>query len=205
MKLYISTSSPYARKVRLLILQKGLQQYIEEVVLNPFDSRSEIILINPLGKVPVLVLNDTKVLFDSPLICQYLDELSDNQRLIPQQKDIKFNVLRWQALADGLMDAAYNLVMERRRLPVEQSSASIGNWSAEILSAVNEMEAGIDNLGTEITLAHLAAGAAIGYVEFRLPELLYESNCPQIALCPRLLNWYEAFKTRPAMLATRPY
>ena len=205
MKLYSSTSSPYARKVRLLILEKGLQQLIAEVVVNPFDNRAELLPINPLGKIPVLVLNDAEVLFDSPLICQYLDELPGYHRLIPQQKKEKFNVLRWQALADGMTDAAYNLVMERRRPVANQSSSSIGTWSAEILGALDEMDARLDGLGDKITLAHLAVGAAVGYVEFRLPELLYESSCPQIASCPKLLNWYEAFKTRPAMLATQPH
>jgi len=204
MKLYCSTSSPYARKVRLLIFEKGLQG-VQEIFVNPFEDRTEILSMNPLGQVPFLVLDSGDVLFDSPLICQYLDEWSGGEALIPQHQDRKYTVLRWQAMADGLLDATYNIVMERRRIQSERSSASMASWSEEIASIMNIMERQVAELGDKLTLAHLSVAAAIGYVDFRLPELLYESACPQVAICQNLVNWFEGFKTRPSMLATQPH
>ena len=206
MKLYYSNTSPYSRKVRLVIAEKGLDDQVEGILINPFNhDNSNFIVANPLGKIPVLVLDGDKAIFDSPVICHYLDALSETSQLIPSDKTHKFDVLRWEALADGLTDAAYNLVMERRRSTEEQSTLWISNWSADILRTLEYIETHFTELKDDITLAHLALAAAFGYLDFRLPEILYESTCPQVAVAPNLLDWYETFKTRSAMQTTQPH
>jgi len=203
MKLYVSGTSPYSRKVRLVILEKGLVEQVDEQWVNPFESNNELVKINPLGKIPVLILENGETLFDSPVICRYLDSLpSDQPVLIPD--DNQWQVLRWQALADGLTDAIYNLVMERRRPDDEQSASWIIRWTKDVENALREIESELDQLGEEITLAHLAAASAIGYLELRASTLFYDSACPQVAKYPKLHSWYEKFKTRASMLATHP-
>lgn len=202
MKLYYSKTSPYARKVRLVIHEKGLQEQVEGILVSPFDDYIELRKFNPLGKIPTLLLDDGEVLFDSPVICHYLDSLSASMPLIPEDK--RWNVLRWEALADGMTDSLYNLVMERRRPVEEQSPGWIAHWAGDVQRCLQEAERCLVELDDDVTLAHLALAAAVGYVDFRASELLYENECPQVALCPELLAWYESFKTRPSMLATRP-
>lgn len=204
MKLYYSNTSPYSRKVRLVTFEKGLSDQIEEVVVNPFEDNPELNAANPLGKIPALLLDDCSALFDSPLLCRYLDSLSTAPRLIPRDSSEKWQVLRWEALADGMTDAAYNIVMERRRPPAQQSPEWLGRWAADIQRVLQVMEGQIGELGADLTLVHLAVGAAIGYLDLRIPETLYEAACPQPAAYPRLLRWYESFRLRPSMQETEP-
>ena len=214
MKIYYSNTSPYSRKVRMVVLEKGLENQVESILINPFaEDKSNLTAANPLGKIPVLILEDESALFDSPVICHYLDSLNNEPQLIPANEDKKWKVLRWEALCDGMTDAMYNLVMERKRPENKQSTSSIANWSGEIIRTLEALETSfheldifsLNNKGEELTLAHLALASAIGYLDFRLPTILYSSECPQVAACPKVLTWYESFKTRPAMQETRPY
>lgn len=204
MKLYYTQTSPYSRKVRLLIREKGLAQEVEEIVVDPFGDDPELQMMNPLGQVPTLRLNDGATLFDSPVICEYLDSLMQERPLLPMTGGDRWLALRWQALADGMTDAAYNIVMERRRPADTQSPSWIGHWSLEIQRALAECERRVAELDGDPGLAQLAVGAAIGYLDFRVPELLYQTQCPQVAAFPRLHIWYGNFATRPSMVATRP-
>ena len=207
MKLYYSNTSPYSRKVRLVAREKGLESLIEakmeEVLVNPFsDDKDGLIAANPLGKIPTLLLDNGTALYDSSVICEYLDSLTDNPMLIPTKavdnSVERFNILRWQATADGMTDAAYNLVMESRRATEDQSQQWMSNWSTEITRVLAYIESHINELNTSdhITLAHLALASAISYLEFRLPENLTDS------VGSNTMDWYESFKTRPAMQDT---
>jgi glutathione S-transferase len=204
MKLFYSSTSPYSRKVRLVILEKGLSEQIKTILVDPFGASEALNAANPLGKVPTLLLDNGEALFDSPVICRYLDSLSEDFPLIPRAGWRQWATLRWEALADGMTDAAYNSVMERRRPASAQSSTWLAHWAAEIQRSLQEMENKMEELAGDITLTHLAAGAAIGYLDLRMPDVLYEAACPQVAAYPHLLTWYEAFKTRPSMLTTHP-
>lgn len=204
MKLYYSKTSPYARKVRMVIIEKGLEQEVEEIIVNPYNDNPDLVAANPLGKIPTLLLDNGKALFDSPVICHYLDSLSNQHQLIPREGWEKWQILCSEALADGLTDATYNLVMERRRPSTEQSASWMTHWSNEIYRSLQGMDEELFESAEKITLAHLAAGAAVGYIDLRLPELLYETESPQDAINSRLMDWYESFKTRDSMLATNP-
>jgi glutathione S-transferase len=202
MKFFYSATSPYSRKVRMVVLEKGLEKRVELVLVDPFSQDARLEAANPLGKVPALLLDDGSTLFDSPLLCRYLDSLSSQPRLIPRDNPDEWQVIRWEAMADGMTDAAYNLVMERRRPPSQQSPQWLGRWAADIQRVLQVMEGRMGELGADMTLAHLAVGAAIGYLDLRMPETLYEAACPQPAAYPRLLRWYESFRLRPSMRAT---
>ncbi len=203
MKLYYSDTSPYSRKVRLVIIEKGLTEQVEEQLINPFESNKKLTQLNPLGKIPVLVLDNGESLFDSPVICRYLDSLSSSQSILIPDNGM-WQTLRWEALADGLTNATYNLVMERRRPVSEQSTTWIARWAKDISNSLVAMEIEINTIGEEITLAHLAVATSIAYIDLRFPTILYESACPQVTVYPGLLTWYEQFKTRSSMLDTQP-
>ena len=206
MKLYYSTTSPYSRKVRLFAREGGLDTQIEEIIVNPFaDDKDALIKANPLGKIPTLVLDNGKALYDSPVICYYLDSLLDHSSLIPTPHYL--DVLQWQALSDGLTDATYNIAIERRARPKEEQSPKwITNWSAEIKRTLESIESHIDDLnklGSDITLAHLSLASAISYLELRLPEALSKAGKSEVGAYPHIMSWYESFKTRPSMLDTQ--
>ena len=201
MKLFYSKTSPYSRKVRLVIHEKGLQQAIISVACNPFDKAPELEAANPLGKVPTLIMDDGASLYDSPVICAYLDTLTPS-RLIPESGPDtnmeRWNVLRWEALCDGVLDATYNIVMERRRDTREQSAGWIEQWKSQVSRSLDHMEADIDTLPERVSLAQLSLGAALGYLDFRLPDLEWRNQCATLA------TWYKDFSVHEAMQNTRP-
>lgn len=197
MKLYYSKTSPYSRKVRMMIHDKGLQQAITSVACNPFDEAPELEAANPLGKVPTLILDDGSPMYDSPVICAYLDTLTSD-RLITESGRERWNILRWEALCDGVLDATYNIVMERRRDALEQSASWIEQWNSQVIRSLDHAEASINTLPAQISLAQLSLGAALGYLDFRLPDLDWRNQCPALAA------WYDDFSEREAMQNTRP-
>jgi glutathione S-transferase len=198
MRLYYSETSPYARKVRLVVREKHLCDRVQELVSNPFDDPPELTAANPLGKVPALVLDNGDSLFDSPLLCAYLDSLSPDPRLIPEAGPERWRVLRWEALSDGILDAAYNLVMERRRPQGDSSLDWMQRWIKEIGRSLNQVETQIGGLPSTLSLSQLALGSALGYLDFRLPDLAWRGGREGSAA------WYKGFAERPSMLETWP-
>ncbi len=197
MKLFYSPTSPYARKVRIVAAEKGLDDRIELVPCNPFEDADELRRVNPLGKVPCLMLDDGTALYDSPVICEYLDAATPTPRLLPADER-RWRVLRLQALADGMLDAAVAIVMERWRPEGERSEGWIRRWSDAIRRGADTFAEEIATLPETISLAHVAMGAALGYLDFRLPELEWRADRKSLA------TWYETFAERSSMRATRP-
>ncbi|VAW78827.1 Glutathione S-transferase family protein, partial [hydrothermal vent metagenome] len=190
-------TSPYSRKVRLVIHEKGLSQAVTCIACNPFDNASDLQTENPLGKVPTLILDDGTPLYDSPVICEYLDTLTAD-RLLPESGLERWTVLRWQALCDGILDAAYNIVMERRRPAQEQFVDWITQWETQICRSLNTIEGSLDTLPENVSLAHLSLGASLGYLDFRLADLDWRGHNQE------LTAWYEDFSGRDAMQNTEP-
>ena len=198
MQLFYSKTSPYSRKVRLVIQEKGLADKVKAFPCNPFDEVPALKAANPLGKVPTLITDNDFAIYDSPVICAYLDSLTPENRLIPESGMARWQVLRWEALADGMLDAAYNVVMERRRPPGEQSAQWIQRWETDIAHAIQQADRDMGDLPEVITLAQLALGAALGYLDFRLPEFAWRDGKTVIN------RWYDAFAMRPSMTQIRP-
>lgn len=200
MKLYYTTASPYARKVRVLMHEKAVDD-VELVSVNPFEMTDDLTGINPLSKVPALVLNDGSALFDSTVICEYLDAShAPAGRFFASGDPARWPLLRSYALAKGLMDICVGLALETRRRPQDLRSPQwIDQLCANMTRSINSLEVEIDNFGSDIDIAQIATGCALGYVDARALEYVTWRRDN-----PKLTAWFERFGQRPSMLATQP-
>lgn len=197
MKLYGSLTSPYVRKIRMLIAEKAID--CEFVVADPTAPDTLIPAYNPLGLVPTLVRDDGSALFDSPVIAEYLDSLKA-PALIPASGEPRWQVLRWAALADGILDQTVARTMELRR-PEPQRSAEVNQRREQKIAraldyAERHVPAGAHLAEGRLTLADIALAAALGYIDFRYPH-------DWRAACPRLAAWHAGFGARAAYGDTR--
>ena len=197
MKLYSANTSPYARKVRMTIIEKGLQDRVELIFANPFEENAELKSANPLGKIPALVTDDDQVIFDSPVICAYLDSLSTDEQLIPDGPE-RWEILTREALTDGILDAAFAIVMEGRRDDKQRSSTWFKRWTNTIFRSVEAVESGISRFEGDLTIAQIGLGASLGYLQFRLPNLGWQKKYPDTSA------WFDTFSRRPSMIETNP-
>jgi len=198
MQLFYSTTSPYVRKVHVMAIEKGLAEQIALVPCNPHAPGPELLAANPLGRIPTLLRDSGEALFDSPVICEWLDQQGDGPTLVPPAGADRWTVLRVAALADGIMDDAVALVMERRRPAVEQSASTQAMRLNAIRRGLAWLEAQPEWLAGPLSLAQIAVACALGYLDFRLPELGWTGEQSSLAA------WYPGFAQRPAMQATLP-
>ena len=198
MKLYGSLTSPYVRKARILLQEKNIP--CEFVVEDPWDPNSLITKLNPLGKVPALQLDNQRVLFDSPVILEYLDSLF-GEPLIPAKGDTRWQVLRWQALADGILDAVVARLWESRRPVEQQSEDMIARQEQKVARVLAHAENTIHRhphlVADKFTMADLALAVALEYIDFR-----YQHDWRSRA--PRLAFWLEGISRRPSFPETVP-
>jgi glutathione S-transferase len=183
LKLFFSHTSPFSRKARIVLAEKKIEcQLVEQ---SPWEADSPIANVNPLGKVPVLVLDDGTPLFDSRVIVEYLDNVSPVSRLIPEPSRQRVEVRRWEALADGLCEAAVAVVLEKRRAASRQSREFIDRQQAKVERSVAAMarELGDRNWcnGEAYSLADVATGCALGYLDLRQAELGWRDSYPNLA------------------------
>jgi glutathione S-transferase len=173
MKLIGSYASPFVRKARIVLAEKRIEY--EFVVDNPNDAGSRVSDFNPLGKVPVLVTDDGAAIYDSSVIVEYLDAISPVGKLIPEPGRQRIQVKRWEALADGLMEAAILCVLEGRRPAKEQSRAwverQMGKVNQGLRVASHDLSEKSWCAGESYTLADIALGCALGYLDFRCADL----------------------------------
>lgn len=198
MRLFYSTSSPFARKVRIVAREKGIADAVVEIECNPFADPAELRQHNQLSKVPTLIVANDLVLYDSPVICEYLDSLAESPRLLPREGRDRWLVLRAQALADGLLDLAVALTLEGRRLVHEQSALAKERWREQIRGALDAMQTQLGELPDTPTLGHAGFGAALGYLDFRHPDMSWRKRRP------KLTSWFEVFAARSSMKETLP-
>ncbi len=199
MKLFYSNNSPYARKIRILIDEKKVPVTLEKVVLA--DKNCIIHEYNPLVKVPILVVNDISI-FDSPVIAEYVDHKSGPLYLMPSDFDKKILVKRWEALSDGLCDAAVAIMLEKRR-PISQQNTDVFEKQMRkiklSLQRLNqEMKGKEYYLEDTFSYADIAVGCALGYVKLRYPEIDFKSEYLN------LYHLHELLMKRPSFQATAP-
>jgi glutathione S-transferase len=182
MKLVASLTSPYARKVRIVMAEKRIE--CEFVPENVWAADTKVGDFNPLGKVPVLVLDDELCLYDSRVIVEYLDGVTPVSRLIPEGGRERALVKRWEALADGITDAGVAIFLERKREAAQQGSDWIkrqaGKIESGIAAAARELGERDWCQGVGITLADIALGCALLWIEFRLPEFKWREQHPNL-------------------------
>ncbi|MGH8747035.1 MAG: glutathione S-transferase family protein, partial [Burkholderiales bacterium] len=173
MKLLVSPLSPYGRKVRIVLAEKRIECELELVDVTPADS--PLNAHNPLGKIPILLLDDGSALYDSRVIVEFLDAVSPIGRLIPKGNRERVAVLRWEALADGVLDAGVLLRQETLRPKKEQSAAWIERQRGKLERGVAEMAHDLGERdwchSERITLADISLASCLGWLAFRLPEL----------------------------------
>ena len=165
MTLHWSPRSPYVRKVMIAAHEMGLQDRLRTVrtVVGGTTPHRELMRINPLGKIPTLELEDGSVLYDSPVICEYLDTLHDGPKLFPAAWPARGVALRRLALGDGMLDAALPWLGERFRPPEKQSQPHMDLWRAKLLACVDALEQEADALAEgALTIGHVAIGVALG-------------------------------------------
>ena len=182
MKLIGTPASPYTRKVRVVLAEKRIDCDFE--IHQPSASDSRVTDWNPLGKVPVLVVDEETTIFDSRVIVEYLDGVSPVSRLIPEPSRQRILVRRWEALSDGILDAAVGIVNERRRPAGEQSSdwivRQLGKIDRAIVEAASQLGDRAWCYEEGFSLADVALGCALGYLEFRFPEIPWRTAHPNL-------------------------
>jgi glutathione S-transferase len=183
-KLLGSDTSPYTRKVRLVLLEKRLPH--SYVVSPPRDPGGAVQQANPLGRIPTLLLDDGTPVFDSPVICEYLDALNDDPVLIPRaDATARMRVRRWEALADGIMDSAVAVRVESQRPPEKQDPGLLalhGNAISRALAlATSQLGAHAFCEGGSLSLADLALTSALLYLDLRQPERDWRGQHPGLA------------------------
>ena len=201
MKLLYQTHSPYARKVLVAAHELGLQHRIEVVHhdTSPTRRNDEVFALNPLGKVPVLIVDDGPALFDSSVICEYLDGLHGGARIIPAEHAARFRALRRQALALGMADAGIAARWEAERRP------EASRWPPMLQGQLEKLAAACDLLEQELgdappaeavpDIGDIALATTLSWIAFRHVYPFADGR-------PRLSAWYARFSQRPSMLAT---
>ena len=201
MKLLGSVPSPYTRKVRIVLAEKKIDCDFEAVDVNPPEN--PVNAHNPLGKVPALVLDDGTALFDSRVIVEFLDSVSPIARLIPDDNRERVAVRRWEALADGSLDAGLLIRYESLRPKKEQSAAWTGKQLGKLKRGLATIAAELGDKpfchGERYTLADIAVGCCLGWVEFRKP-----GGIEWRGEYPNLKRFYDKLMERPAFADTAP-
>ncbi|RZA25112.1 MAG: glutathione S-transferase [Lysobacteraceae bacterium] len=184
MKLIGSVTSPYVRKVRVVMAEKKLDfSFVLENVWVPETTIQEV---NPLGKIPCLVMEDGSTLYDSRVIAEYLDTISPVCKLLPPNGRDRTEVKVWEALADGVLDAAILVFLERRERPPEQQSQKwIDRQLGKVHAGLREMSAKLGEsaycTGTHYSLADVAVGCTLGWLAFRFPDIDWRGDYPNLA------------------------
>ena len=199
MKLHWSPRSPFVRKVMIVAHERGLAGRIACVrtVAAMTKPHAELMKDNPLSKIPTLILDDGTVLYDSPVICEYLDALDGAPKLFPRAPKARMTALRRQALGDGFLEMMVALRNERERAqPSDIHMASTAARKAAVLASLDREAESLTT--TPFGIGHIAIGCALSYLDFRFAE----ENWRKDHL--RLANWHAAFAARPSVRATEP-
>ena len=200
MKLLGSNTSPYVRKARLVLLEKSIPH--EYVIDSPQEPGSLVLQVNPLGRIPALILDDGFCVFDSTVIAEYVDTLSESQVLIPRDDAIaRLRVKRWESLADGIMDSAIMVRIESIRPPEKQDAAILELHNTAITKALafasQSLGAQTWCEGDAITLADLALVSALLYLDLRQAERDWRGSHKN------LVTWFERISARRSVIVSR--
>lgn len=193
MKLYITTPSPFARKVRIVAHEKGLADRIEEVVVDPYANAPELLGTNPVVQVPTLVAEDGLPLNDSPVIAQYLDMIGTGPTLLPTQTEAWLKIKRLETLGNQGLEMGVKLVLEKRRPEHERSASWIDRWTANMGRALDALEA--ENLdASDINLGTITAAIAVTWIGFRHPDYDWKTGRPKLVAFQQAMEERDSFK-----------
>ena len=197
MKCYVTNNSPYARKVRVVALELGLYDEIEWKTLTR-EERGDLQIYNPLGKVPVAILDTGDIVCDSPVICAYVDSLTSSRKLIPECGSKRWEVLTLEALGDGLGDAVIAVSQENQRSNELRSQDVVDRQTGKIKSALSDLDNAAGNFNDPPLMGEIAIACALGYMEFRdVVPGWYE-------IYASLESWYTEILKRQSFTRTMP-
>jgi glutathione S-transferase len=200
MKLHWSPRSPFVRKVMIFAHEVGLAGRIEPIrtVVGMSQANRDLLKVNPIGKIPTLITDEGEVLYDSTVICEYLDSLHAGPRYFPQAPRERWRALRWHALGDNMLDNLIFWRNESLRTQVQQSPEILAALEAKIRSSLGFLDAEAAALGkAPIGIGQVGIATALGYLDFRFPGLAWRDGHPGIAA------WYETFSQRPSIRNTQ--
>ena len=194
-----SFSSPFGRKPRIAVGLLGLDDRVKIESASTQEPEDPLRKQNPLGKVPVLILDDGTAMFDSPVILEYLDMLAGGGRIVPKDAKARFDALRLEALADGLLDASILIVYEGRYRPAERHEQKwLDLQSGKVERGLGALEAAPPDIDQTPNVGQITLACALGYLDFRFAGNWRKDH-------PRLVAWLDAFAARvPAFNATKP-
>ena len=196
-KLYVSPTSPYARKCRALIIEKSLENRIQVIETKPLDDPEDLQALNPLGKVPALERGRGPALMDSPLICEFIDAM-DDENWIPARGESRILVLRQQALADGLIDLTIGRRIEMQRDEPLQWDYWSTRWEAAIRRTLETLDAERQQFERSVDLGALSVAVALCYLDLRFAELDWRARYPDLDAFTR--RW----RARASFIDTEP-
>lgn len=196
MKLFFSSTSPYVRKVSAVAVELGIPLEREPVEVHAIPS--DYGRVNPVNRLPALMLDDGSMMFDSRVICEYLDTLKGSP-LLPAAGPERWRVLKLQVLGDGVLDAGVPRLAELRRPPEQQNPHRLAEYERSMLQTLDALEAEAAAGGLAgVNLGTLTVGCALGYLDFRYPDEPWREGRPALAA------WHAEFAMRPAMTETVP-
>ncbi|MDR3415872.1 MAG: glutathione S-transferase N-terminal domain-containing protein [Nevskia sp.] len=199
MKLYMTHTSPFARKVRVVVQELGLSDSVGEVPVDPYAAPADFLVVNPLSKVPALVTEKGEHLFDSSLIVEYLQTRGRGLAAMPRGAQ-RWTLLRRLQLAEGILTAAVACRMEQRRPPEFVYQGWLDRQASAINRALDALDAEAAELLHDgaVRTVEVSAGVALAYLDYRMPALQWRNGRE------RLASWYFTFAQRPSMLSTQP-
>lgn len=197
MKLYARPASPFARKVRVMIIETGLADKIEIEMLSTIEEVQNMPLArNPLGKIPALELDNGEALFDSPVICEYLDGIQGGAPLFPKEGWVRWHALRLQAAGDGIGDAAAAMGVEGMRAEDKRSDRALENQWKKITRTTGLLNDNMDWLDGPLNIGQIAVATSLGYADFRLDDYQWRDERPNLE------SWFTEFNERASMQET---
>ncbi len=200
MKLYWSSRSPYVRKVMIVAHETGLVDRIQKipVVVSGMSTPNPLVMAdNPLNKIPTLITDDGMTLFESVMICEYLDSLDRSPRLFPAEPALRWPALRWHALGSATLDAEMAWRAELRRPDGQQATVALQAYELKLQSALAMLDREVEALrAAPFSIGHIGIACALAYLDFRFTDMDWRARQP------RLGTWFDELSQRPCMQAT---
>jgi glutathione S-transferase len=199
MKLYYSSTSPFVRKVNVFAIEVGLEKQIEWDRTNPWQAEDKLTAENPLSKIPTIITDDGKVIYDSRVICEYLDTLHSGTKLHPENGSERWDALRLQALADGILESGIARFLEKKR-PAELQS---NDWDTMQKKSVDRgldyLENSVSDWGDKLDIGVISIACVLGWLDFRFAGDDWRTKHS------KLNAWFERFSKRDSMVNTVPF
>ena len=197
MRLIGSPTSPFVRKVRVLLIEKGFDD-IEVENVNAFEDPKELLVHNPMSRVPVMVLTNGVAFYDSKLIVDYIESNMQGPKFVPESGASRWFVLQAQAHADTMIDVAIRAMLERKRPAEKQMKEKIIRDEIAVARGIVAAAKIVKGMEPQLNLGHIAIACALGYIDFRLSHIKWRDRHPELSA------WYQEMRLRASMQSTAP-